>query len=90
MKNKTLVTMIVLVVLSLIGFYVIGYSVFTIDLATGEAVDGFGRKLYEKPFWVSLFLSDEPTWRGFMWHLFDVIVFWIGLGLIYVLAKSTD
>lgn len=84
MKNNLLISFIVILVILGVALYFLGYWLIVVDPHTGETVDAFGRTLQEKPLWVAFFVSDEPTWRGFGWHFFDVLVGFTIIALIYL------
>ncbi len=69
--------------LCLLSAAVVAYSVFTWDPATGTVYDGFGRLLTKTPSWALLIRDDR--WAGLGWRLFDMVVFWGGLFLAFLL-----
>jgi hypothetical protein len=45
----------------------------------GAVLDGWGRHVYEAPFWLRL--AEVDHWRGLGWWLFDGAAFWISFGI---------
>lgn len=83
MKKIYLLSSIVFFLTALIYAF-FSYFIFSIYLNTGYLYDGFGRKLYATPDFVR-FIIDQGYWRGAWWHLFDLVLFFGGLYLAYVL-----
>ncbi len=53
----------------------------SVNRQTGIVTDGLGRALTEPPLWAKFFITNDPIWAGFGWHLFDIIWFF-GLGYL--------
>jgi hypothetical protein len=64
---------------------VIAYFVFSYDPQTKVAFDGFGRQLYESPWFVRLIFGEDRLWSGWTWFT-DMIIFWGGIDSVLVLA----
>jgi hypothetical protein len=60
---------------------ILAYYVKSIDTELGVVYDGLGRVLYEPPWWVRLFITEEPVWAGVGWHLFDIVWFFGGIAI---------
>ena len=66
------------------------YFMRTLNLQNQILYDGLGRQLSEPPLLVKMFITQEPVWAGFGWHLFDLIWFWSGLALAYFLFSLSE
>jgi|GEM_PF-7045673 hypothetical protein len=74
------------IILRVVGFIIAAFCLLLIFLAyfvVGEAngirTDGFGRQLYEMPFFYKMAGINEST--GILWSIVDWIVFWSLAGL---------
>lgn len=74
-----ILTFIVIILGIGIVYYVIkGY--FIMGVADGHYYDGWGRTLYEPPFWVKI-VWPNMQWPGLKWFLIDTIGFWISAAI---------
>lgn len=64
----------------------IAYFVLSIDPATQQMADGFGRPLVESPMFMRILMGKDPHWAGWFWFAIDMLIFWscllIGFGLV--------
>lgn len=52
--------------------------------------DGFGRVLTAPPIWARIFLTPDQVWAGALWHLFDIVWFFGGAFLAYILLDQAS
>jgi hypothetical protein len=72
-----------LLCLVVFGAALLGYFV-----TDGNGHDGLGRSLSSAPFFMRLFFGQERAWAGWFWFVADIVWFWGGLGLGFVLLSS--
>jgi len=58
------------------------------DPRTGISYDGFGRQLYDVPFF--LWGSGIERWAGFLWHFIDIAFSILVVGLVSFLFKVSE
>ena len=78
---------IVFVGLSVFVAAFFAYFVGQVNVETGQVFDGLGRLRREAPFLVRVFLSEERMWPGWFWFIGDLVWFWGGLFLAFVIAS---
>ena len=76
---------IIITIILIAGF--IAYFIFSFDPQTQITCDGFGRQLYDSPFFMRLIFGQERLWTGWVWFIGDMLIFWGGLGLGINLIK---
>jgi hypothetical protein len=54
----------------------------------GVIIDGLGRSLLESPLLLRLIFGQDRLWPGLGWFMVDMVIFWGGVGLIYLLFTS--
>jgi len=64
----------------------IAYFIFSFDPQNKIPFDGFGRQLYESPWFMRLIFGQDRLWPGWGWFIGDMIIFWGGIGLGFSLA----
>ena len=48
-------------------------------------IDGLGRPLSESPLLLRMIFGQDRLWPWLGWFIADMIIFWGGVGLIYLL-----
>lgn len=59
----------------------IAYFVLSFDPQSKITVDGFGRQLFDAPWFVKTFLGQDHLWAGWSWFIVDMLIFWGGVGI---------
>ena len=79
-----------LLMLVAFGLGFVAYFVRSIDTATGQLSDGWGRPLTESPWLARYFLGQENVWPGLGWLVADMVIWWGLLLLGFHLAQGRD
>jgi hypothetical protein len=77
----------VVIVEAIAGFILgfLAYFVRSLDSNTGLYFDGLGRQLQLAPFVARFVLGTDSLWPGWLFFTLDLVVFWGGMGIGYVL-----
>jgi hypothetical protein len=61
---------------------------FITSSSNGVIIDGLGRLLSESPLLLRMIFGQDRLWAGLGWFIADMIIFWGGAGLVYLLFTS--
>ncbi len=84
MRKLALYAGAVVIVIVFVAAFV-AYFVSALDVTTQQLADGFGRPLSESPLFMRLVLGQDQLWAGWTWFLVDLVVFWGGIAIGYLL-----
>ncbi len=65
----------------------LAYFIFKYDPTTQQTFDGLGRTLGPSPLFMRFIFDEDRLWAGWTWWTVDMIWFWGGIGVAYLLFK---
>ena len=81
---------------SLCGAFFVGATIFVLaflayfvraGMGVGQIQDGLGRTLEPSPWFISLIMQTDH-WAGWIYFLIDSVVFWGGVGVVFILLTA--
>jgi TM2 domain-containing membrane protein YozV len=72
-----------------VALFIIGFLAYFITSSrNGVIIDGLGRPLSESPLLIRIIFGQDRLWAGFGWFILELLIFWCGVGLIYLFISN--
>lgn len=86
---RKLIANLLVIIVVILGVGIAYYTIkayFMVVVGDGYYYDGWGRMLYEPPWWVK-WLWPDMQWPGLKYFIMDTVGFWILIGICAGLIK---